>query len=72
MSFSTKTAFNTKIGIPFGELQSIIDWCETNCKYPWGYSSSGEMAGRGETFKHYYNFYFESEKDYVAFIVWKQ
>jgi len=54
--------------IPYGQLKLMIDWCTLNCAKRWGYEiidDAGLLPGR-------YLFKFESEKDYVTFIVWKK
>lgn len=59
--------YNTNIKIGFGELKLMIDWCDTNCK-EWGYSvieSAGRDAGT-------YQFFFDEERDYINFILWKK
>lgn len=46
----------------------MINWLERNCVGEWGYKTlvpAGEDAGM-------YEFYFEEERDYTAFVVWKQ
>jgi hypothetical protein len=59
--------YNTNIKIGFGELKPMISWCDNNCK-DWGYAiieSAGQDAGT-------YQFFFENEKDYINFILWKK
>jgi len=55
------------IKLNYGELSPLIDWCQRNCSGDWSYGVS-VMSGAdpGE-----YQFYFENEKDLVAFIIWK-
>ena len=56
-----------EIQLSFGELSPLIRWCERNCTREWSYeqiSPSGNVAGE-------YEFYFEDEKDLVAFTIWK-
>lgn len=51
----------------YGELTSLIQWCERNCTDEWAYQVldlAGEKWGD-------YEFYFKSEKDLVAFTIWK-
>ena len=71
------TAHKTKIDIPYGKLDSILSWCKTNCESDWQFDSGAEyLAGLGASYRakssHAYDFYFESEKDYVAFVIWKK
>jgi hypothetical protein len=61
------TRYKTEIDIKFGQLAPIMDWCQTQCTQNWGYKivdSAGFHPGK-------YEFYFEDEKDYVNFILWK-
>lgn len=58
-----------EIGKPFGKLDSVIDWCKQNTSDEWRWQlvqvSSDHAPGR-------YIFYFDSEKDYCAFLLkWK-
>ena len=71
------TAHKTKIDIPYGKLDSILSWCKTNCESDWQFDSvveylEGYDASYREKGTSTYDFYFESEKDYVAFVVWKK
>lgn len=68
MSISIPTAFKTRIDIPFGQLKSIIEWCTDNCIDDWRFNTENSV----DTYTHSYDFYFESERDFVAFIVWKK
>lgn len=49
---------------PFGVLESVLSWCYSECVAEWGWqlivSSSDIAPGQ-------YNFYFDSERDAVAF-----
>jgi len=56
-----------EIKLYFGELEPVVRWCERNCSGEWAYEQlepAGNLAGE-------YEFYFEQEKDLVAFTVWK-
>ena len=71
------TAHKTKIDIPYGKLDSILSWCKTNCESDWQFDSVVEyLEGYDASYRaksiSTYDFYFESEKDYVAFVVWKK
>lgn len=62
------TQYKTEINIKFGELAPIMDWCQTQCIADWGYNmwdNAGYHPGK-------YTFYFESETDYINFILWKK
>jgi hypothetical protein len=65
---SIDTNIKTEIIIDFGQLRPMIDWLERNCVGEWGYNCvipAGRDAGL-------YEFYFASDKDLVAFRIWKQ
>lgn len=65
---SPNTQYKTDISIGYGQLKPIIDWCTRNCADDWGYDCqipAGQFAGL-------YEFYFESESDYLNFILWKK
>jgi len=64
---SPDTQYKTEISISYGQLKPIIDWCQRNSVYDWGYDCkfpAGRDAGL-------YDFYFETESDYLNFILWK-
>jgi hypothetical protein len=45
-----------------------MNWCQTQCISDWGYKivdTAGFHPGK-------YEFYFQEEKDYVNFILWKK
>ena len=65
---SPDTQYKTEIKIGYGQLSPIIDWCQRNCTSDWGYDCQ-TLAGRDAG---YYEFYFESESDYLNFILWKK
>jgi hypothetical protein len=53
--------------LPFGSLGPLMDWCKQNCSDTWFFSDNSDFAGQGN-----YKFYFESEKDYVNFMLFKK
>lgn len=62
------TTLKAEIIIDFGQLGPMISWLQRNCIGDWGYNClvpAGSSAGL-------YEFYFESDKDLVAFRMWKQ
>jgi hypothetical protein len=67
MSISLPTAFKTQIKVPYGQLQPTVDWCERNCIGEWKYMEdpNGEMYNS-------WVFFFENERDYVAFTFWNK
>lgn len=66
MSIDIPTAHKANVAVAFGELQPIVDWCERNCSSEWRYMEDINNQWNG------YEFFFESEKDYVAFMMWKK
>lgn len=50
-----------EIELPYGELGPHMDWCKRNCNQEWLVSLDGN-----------YRFFFESEKDYINFLIWKK
>ena len=84
MSTNTTTLnYKSKIAIPFGKLQSVLDWCNTNCQGEWRYSDDTGLNSPAwlhnkldskyvHIFNHFtidYVFSFESEHDHLAFIL---
>lgn len=55
--------------LPYGHLGPFMDWCEKNCSDEWYVTESTDFA---EALDGNYRFHFLSEKDYVAFILWKK
>ena len=68
MSINTTTAYKTDIALQYGKLQPVIDWCEKNCISEWGYIDQSYPPDVSPD----YTFYFESERDYVAFVMWEK
>ena len=61
--------YSREIAKPFGELDRVIDWCKTEMVGDWRWQlvhmSNHNDPGR-------YIFYFDSERDYFAFLLkWK-
>jgi hypothetical protein len=67
MSINIPEAHKIAISIPYGELQSTIDWCQRNCNNDWRYMEDP----RAELYSGGWIFFFESDRDYVAFKLWK-
>jgi hypothetical protein len=69
MSINIPTALKANIDVQYGQLQPVLDWCDRNCEADWRYvdlvADQDSATGRWE-------FLFESEKDYVAFLMWKK
>ena len=70
MSIDIPTALKANIDVQFGQLRSIIDWCERNCESDYRYSDINNPESASSTGR--WEFLFESEKDYVAFLMWKK
>lgn len=66
MSINIPTAHRANIALQYGELANIVDWCERNCSSDWRFMEDVNNQWGG------YEFLFESEKDYVAFLVWNK
>ena len=51
---------------PFGQIEQVIDWCKNECTDEWRWQlveiSSDRRPGR-------YIFYFDSERDCLAFVM---
>jgi len=56
------------IALSYGDLTPIMNWCQRNCTGEWGWNQR-EPAGSDAGL---YEFYFENEKDRVAFVLWKK
>ena len=59
-------AHAVEIAKPFGEIEYILQWCKSGMNEEWRWqlleTSSDNHPGR-------YIFYFDSEKDYLAFVM---
>ena len=66
MSISIPTAHRANITLPYGQLQPIVEWCERNCTGDWRFMENFEDQFNG------FDFLFESERDYVAFLIWNK
>lgn len=64
----TKFGYKCEIAIPYGELQPIIDWCQTNCDYDWQYTVLNQAGSNPGC----YQFLFDNETDYINFLLWKK
>ena len=58
--------FCREIAKPFGQLDAVLDWCKTELQGDWRWQlielSHENRPGR-------YKFYFDSERDCVAFVL---
>jgi hypothetical protein len=66
MSINIPTAHKVTIAPVHGQLAGIISWCERNCTSDWRFTEDINNQWGG------YVFLFESERDYVAFLVWNK
>jgi len=66
MSIDIPTAFNCQIRIPYGKLKDVLAWCDRNCTGEFKY-----MEDPADQFSSWI-FFFELERDYLAFVVWKK
>jgi hypothetical protein len=64
--------FIAHVNIPFGELQTMIDWCDRNCVGEWRYMDVYEVYNNDWKTTNFYEFHFFDEKDYFAFTMWKK
>lgn len=62
MSISLPTAYKIKLSMPYGNLKKIVEWCDRNCVGDYRYMEdpNGDMYNS-------WVFFFELERDYVAF-----
>ena len=67
MSISIPTAHKIKLSMPYGQLKEIVEWCDRNCQGDYRYTEdpNGEMYNS-------WVFFFELERDYIAFLIWKK
>jgi len=97
MSLSTTAKFKAVIDLPYGELNSLLEWCKRNCLGVWQFkegldedfdikyinnnfvfSTNGiermRILSTGNvTFNsNFYTIYFEDERDYIAFTIFKK
>jgi hypothetical protein len=66
MSINIPTSHKANVSVPYGQLQPIVEWCDRNCTSEWRY-----MEDHNDQYNSW-EFFFESEKDYVAFLIWKK
>ena len=60
--------FKTEIGLYYGELDPMVSWCERNCRGEWTIDFNNNFASNGNL----YTFCFDTEEDYVNFLIWKK
>ena len=63
---STSFAHRIKIRRPGQDLDHIIDWCKTECCNDWRW----QLIATSSQFEYgEYQFYFDSEQDFLAFTI---
>lgn len=70
MAFDNKNAYRVLVDIPYGQLQSTLDLCEKICEAEYKFDPATQY--HNFTMSTSWEFFFESEKDYVAFLLWKK
>ena len=60
--------YETRININYGNLRSILNWCDSTCQSNWECFIINEAGAEPGT----YEFAFESEKDFATFLIWKK
>lgn len=66
MSINIPTAHKVNVSVPFGELKKVVQWCENNCTGDWRFME--DVNDQWNAF----DFFFESDRDYVAFLLWQK
>lgn len=61
-------SFEKSVDLPWGELQEVVQWCQTHCQNDWTFAML-QLPGMYANGK--YVFKFESEKDYINFVLWQ-
>lgn len=69
MSINIPTAYKADIQLAYGELGKVVEWCRNNCVSEWKFH---EHHNTEDSWKPEYTFYFENERDFVAFTLWKK
>lgn len=61
------TRNRVSINLDYGQLKPILEWCERNCTDNWKYMEdpNGPMYSS-------WIFFFDSDRDYVAFTLWNK
>lgn len=62
--------YEANVGLNFGKLSPVIKWCERNCSGEWTVAFHNELANTTE--ENLYTFCFDTEEDYVKFLIWKK
>jgi hypothetical protein len=70
MAINLETAHRVIVKISYGNLQPTLDLCEKICEGEYQYSFNSAPAAASFKDATFWEFFFESEKDYVAFLLW--
>lgn len=70
MAFDDRNAYRVLVDIPYGQLQHTLDLCEKICEAEYKFDQVTQY--HNFTMSTSWEFFFESEKDYVAFLLWKK
>ena len=72
MSIDIPTVHTANIEVEFGQLKAMVEWCERNCIADWCYSGETNEHWNANVMFYGYDFFFDSERDYAAFVMWKK
>lgn len=76
MSINIPTAYKSSLDLPYGTLGQVIEWCKSNCVGDWKFSENVTVESNTQydfvTHHYEYTFYFENERDFFAFTLWKK
>ena len=67
MSISLPTAYKINLSMPWGQLKDIVEWCDRNCTNDYRFMEDPD----GDMYNSWV-FFFESERDYVAFTLFNK
>ena len=59
---------SANVTIAFGQLNSVVKWCNTYCESYWDFEITELPDAEGGR----YQFNFESDRDAVKFAMWQQ
>ena len=69
LSEQTNQLYQTRVQLYYGQLGPVMDWCTRNCTDKWFVSESTDVVGQ---FTCNYKFLFESERDYINFMLFNK
>lgn len=65
------TKFQVEVDLMYGTLRHALEWCERNCTGEWHYSEGHGNPEVWPVTSNNWIFIFDTERDYVAFTIWK-